>query len=121
MPYVYLLHTVLRLAWDLVIEHPSGTALHPVLEGGVHVADAAPVDVVRLQTQVPRALGRHVAPLRGCQEAVKADRAAKRNDENMYRSTWIVFSRRRLFTAGLVGMPRRDAKRRDAKKPLKLL
>ncbi len=60
------------LAWDLVVKHTRGAALHPVLERGVHVPDAAPVDVVRLEPQVPRALGGDVAPLRGRQEPVQA-------------------------------------------------
>lgn len=55
-----------------MVEHPSGPALHAVLEGSVHVADAAPVNVVRLEAQVARALRGHVAPLRRGQEAVKA-------------------------------------------------
>lgn len=55
-----------------MVEHPSSAALHSILEGGVHAADPAPVDIVRLEAEVSSALGCHVAALSGGQKAVQA-------------------------------------------------
>lgn len=61
-----------HLAWDLVVEHPRRAAFHAVLEGAVHVANAAPVHVVWLEGKITVALWGYVTALSGCQEPVQA-------------------------------------------------